>query len=99
MKIERITLNLVKGTLLSMLVFFTISFFSVIYSIHHPEFNGQLRIGFPFEYYHQFWLNGNKYPNGGGNFLNLILDCTICWVIVAGTFFLVKQPHKKRPIN
>ncbi len=91
---KRTLVNLLKGTFLSMLVFFTLTFFSVIYSIKHPEFHGEMHFGFPFKFYHQFWLSGNDYPNFGGNFLNLLFDCLICWVVVTGIFLLVQKKIK-----
>jgi hypothetical protein len=94
-----IVINLVKGTLLSMLVFFTVSFFSVIYSIQHPEYHGEMHLGFPYRYYYQFWLRGSDYPNCSGNFVNLLWDCTICWIIVTGLFLFAKRIQRKRPIN
>ncbi len=89
--------NLIKGTLLSMLVFFTLSFFSVIYSIKHPENYvevAEMHIGFPFSYYYQFWLSGSDGPNWGGNYLNLLLDCFICWTVVTGIYLLLRREKK-----
>ena len=67
---------------LSVLVFFSVSFFSVLHSIWHPPAWSELTIGFPFTYYHQFWLRGNSYPNCEGNVMYLLTDALLCWMMV-----------------
>jgi len=86
---KKLLVKLLIGTLLSMLVFFTVSFFSVIYSIKHDFVAYNFHLGFPFEYYYGFWLkDGFQF---GGNFKNLLLDCLICWVIVAGIYLFARR--------
>jgi hypothetical protein len=54
------------GTILSILVFCSISFLTVVKSIRFPNFNYRLEIGFPLKYYEQFYVNGDGGPNHGG---------------------------------
>ena len=83
----------VFGTLLSILVFFSISFLFVLYRIS-PLTMGDtysLEFGFPFRYYEQFQVRGNPYLNCGWNVKHLILDCLITWIVVCGSFIYKKN--------
>jgi len=76
--------KLIRGTLLSILIFFSISFLTILFQINSPlnriEGNYELRIGFPFEYYHEFMVDC-PIPNSGWNAKYLILNCGLTWGI------------------
>jgi len=81
---------------LSILMFFSISFLTVIFQINSPlnriEENYELRIGYPFEYYYEFMVDC-PIPNSGWNTKNLFLNCGLTWVIVM--VFILKLDKKK----
>lgn len=86
--------NLVKATILSIMIFFSISFLTVLFQINSP-FNRmdkyyELKIGFPFEYYYEFFVE-YPIPNSGWNANNLILDCVLTWVITFVLIILIKK--------
>ncbi len=88
--------KIVYGTVLSMLVFFTISFWTVLFQInplHQYDLNDSFRmdIGFPFVYHEQFLLNGERIPNSGWKLDNLILDCLLTWIFVVGVYLIIKK--------
>lgn len=73
--------KLITRTLLSILIFFSISFITVLFHINSPfhrMHNNGLKIGFPFEYYQQFMVDC-PIPNSSWNLNNLIMDCGITW--------------------
>lgn len=76
--------TLVKGILLSILIFFSISFLTVLFQLYSPlnriEGRYELRIGFPLEYYYELMLDCQS-PNYGWNGKNLLFDCGLIWVI------------------
>ena len=79
--------------MLSILVFFSTSFLYVIYRIS-PLTEGDtysLEIGFPFKYYKQFQVNRNPFLNSEWNINNLLFDCLITWILVAGAYLLLKN--------
>jgi len=85
-------INILKGTVLSILIFLSISFLFVLYRIS-PITIGEtysLEIGFPFTYYEQFQLKGNTFINSSWNLNHLFWDCIITWVIVCGSYVLIK---------
>ena len=88
--------KLIKRTLLSILIFFSISFLTVLFQINSPlnriEGNYELIIGFPFEYYHEFMVDC-PIPNSGWNTKNLILNCGLTWGI---TMLLVMTNNRKK---
>ena len=86
-------IRLQKGTLLSVLVFFFISFLYVIYRISPITIDDTyyIPIGFPFKYYQQFQITGNPYLNSSWSVNNLLLDCLITWVVVTGGYWLIKR--------
>ena len=82
-----------KGTLISILVFLSISFITVLTQInplHYYKNNEayKLDIGFPFKYYGQFWLTGNSIPNSGWTVDHLFYDCLLTWFVVTGLYYL-----------
>ncbi len=88
------TKEILKGTLLSMLIFFSTSFLTVLFQINSPlnrmKENYELKIGFPFEYYHEFWVD-SPIPNSGWNLNNLILNYGITWIITIGVMLIIKK--------
>jgi len=95
----------IKATLLSILIFFSISFLTILFDIHSPlrilDAHYELTIGFPFEYYNQFWMRSPTSPNGhflhgGWNGVNLILDCFIAWSLTIVIWFSIFYINKKR---
>lgn len=73
------------GTVLAVLVFFSISFLTVLTEINSPlnrlNVAYQFEIGFPFTYYFEFFVDC-PIPNSGWNVLNLFWDCLLTWVLV-----------------
>jgi hypothetical protein len=88
--------KLIKGTLLSILIFFSISFLTVLFQINSPlnriEGTYELKIGFPFEYYHEFMVDC-LIPNSGWNTRNLILNCGLTWGI---TMLLIMSTNREK---
>jgi len=85
--------NIIIGTLLSVLIFFSVSFITVLLQINSPIHRYEFlehKIGFPFVYYHEFMVDC-PIPNSGWNFNNLILDCVITWIIVTGLYLILKR--------
>lgn len=92
LKLVRVILT---GTLLSILVFLSISFITVLTEINPLHYYGnheqyKLDIGFPFTYYGQFWLSGNTIPNSGWTINYLFYDCFLTWTIVTGIYYLTQ---------
>jgi hypothetical protein len=83
--------KIIIGTILSILVFFSISFSTILLQINSPlnriEKFYELRIGFPLEYYHEFMLDC-PIPNSGWNVQNLLIDCGIIWVMTIGIILI-----------
>ena len=87
------TRNLIFGTLLSILIFFSVSFITVLTQINSPIHRYEYfehKIGFPFKFYHEFMVDC-PIPNSGWNINNLILDCLITWIIVTGLYLIIKR--------
>ena len=86
--------KLIVGTILSVLVFFSISFVTVLTQINSPlhRINDyyELEIGFPFEYYHESMVDC-PIPNSGWNINNLIIDSVITWILVTGLNLIMKR--------
>lgn len=86
-------------TVLSILIFFSISFFTVFNDLHSPFFELQegreLSIGFPFTYYIDFQVNDSPILNAGWNVTNLVLDCLLTWLSVLLIAFLSRKYFKK----
>lgn len=74
--------KLIYGTVLSILIFFSVSFLTVLSQLNTPLSrvgkNYKLSIGFPFEYYDQFLVNYTCLHTSW-NIKNLILNCAITW--------------------
>ena len=76
--------QIIKGTFMSMLVFFSISFLTVLFQINSPlnriKESYELHIGFPLEYYNEFMVDCPT-PNSGWDIKNLILNIGIMILI------------------
>jgi hypothetical protein len=86
------TLKLVKGTALSILIFFSTSFLTVLFQINSPlhrQTDSNLDIGFPLKYYGQF--NVDEIPNSGWTVNNLLLDMIFIWTITTGIYLLLTK--------
>ena len=94
--------QLIKGTLLSILIFFSISFLTVLFQINSPlhriKDTYELKIGFPFEYYYEFWVDC-PIPNSGWIVNNLMLDCGITWIVTLGIMMIINRRKTKHPIS
>ena len=96
----KIANHLFVGTLLSILIFFSISFITILVQInplHYYKKNEayELNLGFPFTYYTQFWVSGNNYPNSGWSGHYLLYDCFLTWLFVGGIYFIFVNRKKK----
>jgi hypothetical protein len=93
---KKVIKNLIIGTLYSILVFFSISFVTVILHINSPLHryaeSYKFEIGFPFEYYYQFCTD--IVPNSGWNLANLIYNCLLTWFFVCGIYIFVGKLTK-----
>lgn len=88
----KIAPTILKGTVLSILVFFSISFLFVLHRIS-PFTMGDtysLEVGSPFRYYEQFQLRGIPVVNSGWNIKNLFWDCLITWIVVCIPYVIIK---------
>jgi len=89
--------HLVTSTGLSILVFFSISFISILTQINplHTYKNHEVydfNIGYPFMYYEQFMVRGNGgIPNSGWDIPYLISDCFITWLLTMAIYFLARK--------
>lgn len=94
---KKMTKKLIKGTVLSILIFFSISFLTVLFQINSPlnriEGHYELSIGFPFEYYHEFMVDC-PVPNSEWNIKNLILNCGLTWGM---TMLFMRINNKNKP--
>lgn len=104
----RLLLHFAIGTILSMLVFFSISFLTFIFDLHpfNPETDSRhyvytTEVGFPFTYYKQDFMGADGYPFAGWNGKELLLDCAITWLIIAlsYTFFKVRKDKRTTQIE
>jgi len=97
----KVAKELIKETILSMLIFFSTSFLTVLFQINSPlnrmKENYELKIGFPFEYYHEFWVDC-PIPNSGWNINNLILNCGITWVLTIGIMLIIKKTKAQQNV-
>jgi len=98
---QRLFKNVIQGTLLSVLIFLSVSFVTVLTQINpvHYYKNGEpyrLDIGFPFRFYQQFWLRGSEIPNSGWFIGNLFYDCILTWMVIVGLFVLIKWRQYKK---
>lgn len=87
--------KLILGTVISILVFLSISFVTVLLQINSPlnrQTNNHLDIGFPLTYYSQFIVD--VIPNSGWSGRNLLLDVLFTWVATTGAYLLLFKKKK-----
>ena len=85
--------ELLKPTILAILIFFSISFLTVLFQINSPlnrVESAELNIGFPLIYYKQFMVDC-PIPNSGWNILNLFIDCAIIWILTLIGYKIFKK--------
>jgi hypothetical protein len=87
------TKKLLLSTGLAILIFFSISFVTVLFQTNSPlnrkeDYN--LFIGFPFEYYLEFAVECDA-PNTGWKLNNLLADIIITWTLTTGAYFLLTK--------
>lgn len=91
---------LFKVTFQSVVLFFAFSFLTVLYYILPNWFNipremaYEMNIGFPFQYYEQFWLDKDGL-NAGWNLVYLIYDCGVFWLFTFVVYFFKDKPNLK----
>jgi hypothetical protein len=88
--------KLTIGTILSILIFFSTSFLTVLFQINSPlhrQTNDHVDIGFPLTYYSQFMVD---YPivNSGWEGKNLIIDIIITWTLTTGIYLFLTRKTK-----
>jgi len=76
--------RLLKQIIFSIMMFFSISFITVLFQINSPihriKDSYELRIGFPLEYYHEFMVDC-PIPNSGWDISNLVFNFVIVWIL------------------
>ncbi len=89
----KIKTELLKPTIFAILIFFSISFLTVLFQINSPlnrVESGELNIGFPLIYYNQFMVDC-PIPNSGWNVLNLFIDCAIIWILTVIGYKIIRK--------
>jgi len=90
------TKRIFNGTILSILIFLSISFITVLLQLNsllNRQIDSTLNIGFSFVYYKQFLVDP-PILNSGWNGRNLILDFIFVWFIVVGTRTVIFKRQK-----
>ncbi len=87
-----------KVVLLSLLVFCTVSFLTVLNTIHspltkHSQLN-EFKIGFPFTFYKEFIVDC-PYTNFGWNLKNLMFDYLLIFTVLLLLYFAKNKIIKK----
>jgi hypothetical protein len=79
-----------QGTLLSILVFCTTSFATVLLHISHllAGREGPLHIGFPFTYFTQGQHTSVPAVSWAADYL--VYDCLLAWILIVGACFLLQ---------
>ncbi len=87
--------RLFTATLLSILLFFSTSFLTVLQQIPPiaAESTSRLKIGFPFVFYEQFQVRGNDFLNYGWNPDHLLLDCSLTWILTTIIYITIKRKN------
>ena len=87
--------QLVIYTFFSILVFFSVSFITVLSQINPVHYYGEnetykLDIGYPYNYYNQYFVSGMQIPLSAWEGRNLLLDMFLTWSIVCGLIFFFR---------
>ena len=91
----------VIGTVLSILVFFSISFLDLLYDLDTFSPYAQrgafrFDFGVPFTYYSEEFIYLNELRSTKSNTLNLLMDCVITWLLIALPYIIYKV-RKRMP--
>ena len=92
---NEMTKKIFIATFYSIIAFCVVSYISVMVSLlssvgdisQKPVVN----LGFPYNYYYQFWLRGSDSPNCGWQIDNFILDCFLTWIVTLVIYFILKR--------
>ena len=88
---------LIKGTLLSVLIFFSISFITIVLQL--PPFQdydtNKIKIGFPWQFYYQFCIERCDYRHGW-DIVYWFYDCVLTWVITMILYWLISFKKYKK---
>ncbi len=94
---DRTVIHMIKASILSALLFFAISFITVLFQINSPwhrQTDGDLNIGFPLVYYSQFYT-GDVIPNAGWVGGNLLIDVFITWIVTIVSYLWIMKSTKR----
>ena len=90
--------KMIKGTLLSILIFFSISFLTVLLQINSPinqdRNRYELNIGYPLTYYYEFIVDC-PFPNSGWIGKNLLIDVVCTWGITILVFLMIDRSYSE----
>lgn len=84
--------------LYSIITFCVVSYLSVMISLFSTV--GSLsekpvaNLGFPFNYYYQFWLRGNDGPNCGWIKQNFVIDFFVVWVCCSAVYIFKEKKSR-----
>lgn len=95
-KIQTLIRSGIIGTILSILVFFSTSFLTVLMHVNSPfhrQDGFEVKIGFPYTYYQEFMVDC-PIPNSAWDLKSLTLDILITWLVVTGITFWIS--YKKQ---
>lgn len=88
-------MKVIKATLLSVLIFFSISFLQVLKAISPTNNMGSLglQLGCPFNYYDQFYIGHELHH--GWHIKNLLIDIALVWMLTVALYLIVLRYNKK----
>ena len=90
--------HLIKYSLLSILLFFSVCFIQVLYCLRTNADFYALKFGFPFPIYHRFWVDCDG-PNFGWGPVNLLIDIGVFWIFTIFIGLLWKAIQNKNSQN
>lgn len=90
--------KLLLSTLYSAIAFCIISYASVMASLFKSVGSLTLKpvanIGFPYNYYYQFWLRGSTSPNCGWRFRYFVADALLTWLCCTVIYLALSKQKK-----
>lgn len=78
---------------LSILVFFSLSFLQAAYYLHNFHLFNEVKLGIPYTYFRMFMVDC-PVPNSGGNVEHLIIDFSLCYILVYAIQAFIKACSK-----
>jgi hypothetical protein len=93
--IKKLFLAIVYSIIAFAFVSYVSVMISLLSSVGDPKSKPETNIGFPFNYYFQFWVSGSDSPNCGWNLSNFIYDAFIILIIVLVIFFYIDRKKSK----